>query len=110
MREWESERFRRLEAETRADMLLEKTARVKMALRSLTKKSTSVITTRIVEIDYTNWRGHRRVRQIVPVAVTFDSNDYHPEPQWLLLAYDGADKSVVKTFAMSRIHSWTPLR
>lgn len=65
------------------------------------------MTTKIVTIDYTNWRKERRLRKIVPVAITFGSNDYHPEPQWLLLAKDQEkDEKVIKTFAMNRIHEW----
>lgn len=59
-----------------------------------------------VVIDYTNWRGERRERTIEPIqrGIVLDSNQYHPERQWLLHAYDEDGK--VKTFAMSGIHSW----
>ena len=58
-----------------------------------------------VTIDYTNWRGERRQRRIVSCGIMFGSNEWHPEPQWLLLAKDEGD-STIKTFAMVNIHTW----
>lgn len=62
----------------------------------------------IVEIDYTNWQGERGKRRIVPHRIEFGSNEWHPEPQWLLVAYDH-DKNAMRFFAMASIHSWTPI-
>jgi hypothetical protein len=62
-----------------------------------------------VTIDYTNWRGERRVRQIIPLFMDFGSNEWHPEPQWLLSAID-EDDCKQKTFAMKNVHAWTPKR
>lgn len=59
-----------------------------------------------VIIDYTNWRGVRSWRKIVPRKIDFGSNEWHPEPQWLLTAYDYPTDSV-RQFAMADIHSWT---
>lgn len=58
-----------------------------------------------VDIDYTNWRGERAIRRIIPIDLHFDANQWHPEPQWLLLAYD-VEKDADREFAMSGIHSW----
>lgn len=58
-----------------------------------------------VFIDYTNWRGERSTRRIVPLAITYGSNDFHPEPQWILTAKD-LDKGALRNFAMKDIHSW----
>lgn len=60
-----------------------------------------------VEIDYTNWQGKRSVRVIYPLGISYGHNEWHPKPQWLLLATDLA-KGEERTFAMSNIHSWTP--
>ena len=62
---------------------------------------------KIVEIDYTNWRGERAKRLIVPLAIRFDSNEWHPTPQWLCEAED-CDTGNVRSFAMKDIHSWQP--
>jgi predicted DNA-binding transcriptional regulator YafY len=61
-----------------------------------------------VEIDYTNWRGERRQRQIVPLHITWTSTEHHNDPQWLLLAYD-PEKRETRYFAMMNIHGWRPV-
>lgn len=58
-----------------------------------------------VIIDYTNWRGVRSLRKITPHFIGFCRNEWHPEPQWLLTAYDYPTDSV-RQFAMADIHSW----
>ena len=58
-----------------------------------------------VIIDYTNWRGERRERKIVPQYIVFGSTEYHPGQQWLLVAHD-IEKGARRTFAMDGIHSW----
>jgi predicted DNA-binding transcriptional regulator YafY len=60
-----------------------------------------------VDIDYTNHRGERGIRRIVPLGIEFGANEWHPEPQWLLRAFD-ADKKAVRLFAMKDIQSWSP--
>lgn len=61
----------------------------------------------LVMIDYTNWRGIRRKRVVVPVAITFEGSVWHPERQWLLKARD-VEKGDERFFAMKDIHSWEP--
>jgi len=62
-----------------------------------------------VIIDYTNWRGKRTLRRIIPIRVSFENNEYHPDTQWLLEAIDLNDADhKVKTFALKDIHSWQP--
>ncbi len=62
-----------------------------------------------VVIDYTNWRGERGPRRIVPTGrMWFGSNEWHTEPQWLMEAID-VEKGAVRTFAVNDIHSWTPV-
>lgn len=68
-----------------------------------------------VVIDYTNYKGNRRIRKILPIGIYWASTDYHPEEQWLLNAYDVEDIDsdghyVVKWFAMCSIHSWDSVR
>lgn len=63
--------------------------------------------TQSVTIDYTNWKGERDVRHILPLRVFFGHNEWHTEPQWLIEAHD-LDKSALRTFAMKDIHSWNP--
>jgi len=63
----------------------------------------------VVVIDYTNWRGERRHRRIIPQyrGLVFWQSDHHPGTQWLLSAVDCEDNKI-KQFAMKGIHSWEP--
>lgn len=56
-------------------------------------------------IDYTNYRGERAHRHIRPRAIVFENNEWHPETQWLLEAFD-IEKGADRTFALSNIHEW----
>lgn len=59
-----------------------------------------------VIIDYTNWRGERAERRVLPVKMRFGVSKYHSDgPQWFLDAMD-LDRSVKRAFAFSGIHSW----
>jgi hypothetical protein len=62
-----------------------------------------------VVIDYTNHRGERATRYITPLpgGIKFTSSEWHPEPQWLMSAFD-VDKQVWRDFAMKDIHGWRP--
>lgn len=61
---------------------------------------------RHVVIDYTNWRGERTTRTIRPKWIWFGQTEWHPDPQWLLCAFDG-DKCEDRDFAVRGIHSWS---
>lgn len=58
-----------------------------------------------VVIDYTNHRGERSLRTITPHNVRFGSSQWHPEPQWMLEAWDH-DRDAHRSFAMADIHEW----
>jgi len=58
---------------------------------------------RAIWIDYTNWRGERAMRQVVPVNLHWGSTAFHPEPQWLLRAID-LQKDDSRDFAFRDIH------
>lgn len=58
-----------------------------------------------VEIDYTNWRGERSRRRVLPLSWRFGSNEWHTTDQWLMTAHD-LEKDAEREFAMSGIHSW----
>lgn len=66
----------------------------------------SFFTGRVVVIDYTNWRGVRRKRRIVPQDIRFGRSDWHPSDQWLMAAVD-AETGSPHEFAMVGIHSWS---
>ncbi len=59
----------------------------------------------VVCIVYKNYRGETGIRHVIPKAIRFASTDWHPEPQWLLEAYD-VDKKADRSFAMKDIQEW----
>jgi hypothetical protein len=61
-----------------------------------------------VLIDYTNWRGERGERAVLPGQLWWGHTEFHPVPQYLLRAID-AQNGKVRDFAMNDIHSWKPL-
>ena len=50
-------------------------------------------------VSYTNYRGEGGVRRITPIQLYWGSNEWHPEPQWLLRAFDH-DKQAHRDFAL----------
>lgn len=58
----------------------------------------------LLEIDYTNYKGVRSQRVIRPEGVRWGSNEWHPEPQWLMDAFD-VSKEARRTFALKDIHA-----
>jgi predicted DNA-binding transcriptional regulator YafY len=60
-----------------------------------------------ITIDYANHRGERGLRRILPEKIEFLESGWHPDPQWILLAWD-LEKDAVREFAMKDIHSWVP--
>lgn len=61
----------------------------------------------IVEVDYKNWKGHRRIRRIVPSGRMMRNSNapWHPEVQWLIGAIDCEDGKH-KFFAMDGLFGW----
>lgn len=60
----------------------------------------------VVELDYVNWRGHRRKRFVAPTGfIRYGTTPFHPEPGWLFEAFDPEDGKT-KEFACRGIHGW----
>ncbi len=59
----------------------------------------------LVWIDYVNYKGVRAWRHIRPCDFSWGMNEFHPEWQWLLSAYD-MEKRLWRTFAMKDIKEW----
>jgi len=64
-------------------------------------------TARAVCFWYTNYRGEKAWRVVIPVAIRFDATQWHPERQWLLDALD-TEKNEMRAFAMKDIRGWRP--
>ena len=58
-----------------------------------------------VKICYTNYRGETAIREITPKTIHFGSTEWHPEPQWLLTAFD-IEKKADRDFAIKDIRAW----
>jgi predicted DNA-binding transcriptional regulator YafY len=61
------------------------------------------VTDKSVVIDYTNHRGERAERWILPEEMWFGESSYHDGPQWFVRAFD-MQKFAHRDFAMSGIH------
>lgn len=61
-----------------------------------------------VLIDYTNWKGERRERRIMPLTIKFGTNEWHRDRQWLLFAID-VEAAAHREFALKDIHNWRPV-
>lgn len=61
--------------------------------------------TKIVTITYENHRGEITQRRIEPLHFYFGSTEWHPTPQYLLLAFDH-DKKEWRDFGMFGIKRW----
>ncbi len=59
----------------------------------------------LVTINYTNYKGERSTRTILPIEMYHGYNEWHTEPQWLLEAID-FEKEDIRNFAIKDIHSW----
>lgn len=52
-----------------------------------------------LELPYKNWRGEISTRKLQPIRLEFGATEWHPEPQWLLVATD-IEKNVERSFAL----------
>lgn len=58
-----------------------------------------------IRFRYVNWRGEESVRWVVPLSISFEATEWHPEPQWLLHA-DDLVKFERRSFALRDIKEW----
>lgn len=58
-------------------------------------------------LDYTNWKGIRAIRRVFPQEIYWsEGNEWHPEPQWILRAFD-LDKNEQRDFAIKDINGFS---
>lgn len=60
---------------------------------------------KIVRIFYTNYKGEKGHRNIIPERIWFGSTEWHNEQQWLLDAWD-VEKEAIRNFALKDIGEW----
>lgn len=58
-----------------------------------------------VEILYTNYKGERAWRRILPLKIWFGSTEWHPAEQWFMDAED-IDRKATRSFALCDIVNW----
>ncbi|WP_287310864.1 hypothetical protein [Mesorhizobium sp.] len=51
---------------------------------------------------YKNYRGEHSERRVLPRGFRFGTSEFHPKPQWLLIAYD-LDKKALREFSFEEI-------
>lgn len=56
-----------------------------------------------VTLIYTNWKGETGPRRIIPRRIWWGSTEWHPEPQWLITAFD-MEKEAERDFALADFH------
>lgn len=57
-----------------------------------------------VNIDYTDYKGVRSLRRILPVRMVYGSSQWHKEGYYIV-AID-LDRDEIRTFSIQDIHSW----
>jgi predicted DNA-binding transcriptional regulator YafY len=55
-----------------------------------------------LQFIYKNYQGKVGIRNVRPLAVRYGTSPYHPEPTWLMLAWD-ADKGTEREFDMTQM-------
>lgn len=53
--------------------------------------------------DYINYRGERSHRRVLPRRMVYEKTEWHPEEQWLLIAWD-IEKQAERSFAMKEMY------
>lgn len=57
---------------------------------------------RPVQFSYMNYKGEFRRRKAVMIGIYWGSNQWHPEPQWLVQGED-LEKGELRTYALKDI-------
>lgn len=77
----------------------------------LTDARTRELLVEAVVIDYTNHRGDRRTRRILPIDLWFGTTRWHERdgPQWFVKALDlEREDTPERDFSKFDIHAWMP--
>lgn len=54
-------------------------------------------------MTYTNYKGETSTRRIIPRTLFYGVTPHHPEPQWIIYAWD-LEKMTERHFALSGIN------
>ena len=61
----------------------------------------------VVQVRYRNWKGVTALRRIRPISIRFGTTEWHPDPGYLLRAFD-LDKQAERDFALADCDFLTP--
>lgn len=59
---------------------------------------------REIEIDYTNYRGERAVRKIIPWRLDYKTSEHHSTRQWMIVGWD-INKQAWRSYPIKDIHN-----
>lgn len=62
-----------------------------------------------VRFEYSNHRGERGQRHVVPLRIWYGTDQWHPEPGWRLQGFD-LDRQAERSFNVAFIVGWEPAR
>lgn len=68
-------------------------------------KSEDIPAEKVAHIDYTNHRGERGIRRVLPISFGWGANEFHSKPGWLLHCWD-LDRQAYRTFSIRNVHAW----
>ena len=54
------------------------------------------------QFEYIKYKGIKSTLNVIPMSLYFGATEFHPENQWLMVAYD-LDKQCERTFALNDI-------
>lgn len=61
----------------------------------------------MLQFNYRNHTGKYRIRKAIPKSIQFTKTEWHPEMQWILLAYD-VEKKADRSFALKDCDFYNP--
>lgn len=67
----------------------------------------SIWSGKVVEFNYTNYRGVTEIRRVVPRGTFFGNTEHHPgKSQWFLRAWC-LERQAMRMFAFADISAWS---
>jgi predicted DNA-binding transcriptional regulator YafY len=58
--------------------------------------------TKVLRFTYKNYKGNISKREVTVMYTFFGTDEWHPEPQWILAGYD-SDKEGMRFYAMNNM-------
>lgn len=65
-----------------------------------------VVLDRAIKVIYSNWRGEKATRTIVPLSLYWGKSEWHPQEQWMIRVWD-VDRNDYREYAFKDIEKHT---